>query len=292
MHKFLHIFLLILIKAPSITLAGEDPNGVILKYIPYGQELNFFAECSPGREAADSCEQLYQDGAWSAGEYILNKAKNEYAAKYGYLTTPVIKADEIEAYKEKFRQGDFNAFLELRRKYENPDEPDYDPEQVETRQLLLAAVKQGSKEAMLDLGYEEPYIAETVLPAEDKPISVYAVCRGIEKKGTSAFPNCFLYILKIGATEVVTTDRQDRHYGQFRAPYLIPDERFTDPTSFRPQHLALVKSNEETLVALFHFRAPLRLKFAKIISLLKANIWAATPLNSTLGFFIILNQRL
>ena len=225
-------------------------NDEISPYILYGKQLCFFQDCPPFLDKfSANCEEYYINCAHKAKNYILTKAKNKYQSKYGYLTTPLIDKENINNYKKKLKEGDLSVLLELLRVYENPSFAEYDPEQTEARQLLLTAVKHGSELAMMELEYDEPYISETSLIAGGKPITIQAVCRELKKV---AGPSCFLYVLTIGETKIIT-DRKDKHYDQYRPPFLILDKKFPCPDSFRPQYIGTVKAQESTLIELVSF---------------------------------------
>lgn len=93
-------------------------------------------------------------------------------------------ANDVDRRIKQATNGDASSALWLSRYYEKKDGAE-----KEARQWLLAAAKLGSVVAIVELGYEKPYIAETDFKCGSYKIHISTSCSSIDK--TEGQPICY-----------------------------------------------------------------------------------------------------
>ncbi len=239
-HPIAVLFLAVLINWPGSVLEAK------YRFVEDYVRQYFVASCDPNA-LEDPCADDFDYMSGRVEGYLQSKARAEYQARYGHLKASPVKGDNLAEYAKRAEEGDLAAILELRRYYENPDNPGFDPELVRARQYLLRAVKAGSVEAMYELGYEAPYIAATETAAGDIPVGLYAACDGLHSEGGRQYPGCFLYILSIGRADQFGEERKNLVPKRF---YVINREYLNEAPAMVPTALAIVSSEEEPLIEL------------------------------------------
>ncbi|MDR1084979.1 MAG: hypothetical protein LBP22_09015, partial [Deltaproteobacteria bacterium] len=172
----------------------------------------------------------------AAQERIYQKAVLNYLTKYG-PNRPVIKKEEVAAFKKRAEKGDIQAIWELRRYYEHPDTENYNPEQTEARFWLFKAIEAGDEAAMLEAGYDRPYTVRTKLSYRQTAVILDAHCEKIDQSGSRPRPACFLFNLVISDQPKVVG-------------HIILDQDHLSGRSLTPKELALKRINGQVMVEL------------------------------------------
>ncbi|MDR1083960.1 MAG: hypothetical protein LBP22_03660 [Deltaproteobacteria bacterium] len=167
---------------------------------------------------------------------IYQKAVLNYLTKYG-PNRPVIKKEEVSAFKKRAEKGDIQAIWELRRYYEHPDTENYNPEQTEARFWLFKAIEAGDEAAMLEAGYDLPYTVRTKLSYQRTTVILDAHCEKIDQSSSRPRPACFLFNLVISDQPKVVG-------------HIILDQDHLSGRSLTPKELALKRINGQVMVEL------------------------------------------
>ena len=203
-------------------------------------EIMFNRYCQPVGIPKENCMQHLNNllkttanfGAF-ASKYLLDSYRN-YQVKFAHLPNKVISHDELELYLKKAEAGDFQAIFEVYRYYSYPQSHDFSFFGREAGHWLLEAVKLGSEQAKLEMGFDRPYAKETQVTADGVAASLISNCTKIANRQV----DCFLYRLKIQSSD------------QSSAKWSIIPLYASSGSSFIPDKLAILRDKGRTVVEL------------------------------------------